>query len=106
MYARALATVANAPSMGARTLEVDGQRVTYYEFEEPMEKPLLDTREYRLLRLGNDLEALVISDPDTDKASAAMDIRVGHLCDPPDMQGMAHYCEPVSYTHLTLPTKA
>jgi len=93
MYARALATVANAPSMGARTLEVDGQRVTYYEFEEPMEKPLLDTREYRLLRLGNDLEALVISDPDTDKASAAMDIRVGHLCDPPDMQGMAHYCE-------------
>lgn len=43
--------------------------------------------------LENGLEALVISDPKADKASAAMDVKVGHLSDPEDLQGLAHFCE-------------
>ena len=35
-----------------------------------------------LIRLRNGLEALVISDPATDKSAAALTVRVGHLSDP------------------------
>jgi len=38
------------------------------------------------------LDILVISDPDTDKASAAMDVHVGQLSDG-DFPGIAHFCE-------------
>ncbi|WFD22426.1 insulysin [Malassezia equina] len=76
-----------------RSMNIEGQDITYSIFEGDMEKPLLDKRTYQLVRLANDLEALVISDPETDKASAAMDVRVGHLSDPADLPGMAHFCE-------------
>jgi insulysin len=58
-----------------------------------LEKPLLDDRSYRVIRLPNQLEALLVHDPDTDKASAAMDVNVGSLSDPEEMQGMAHAVE-------------
>lgn len=58
-----------------------------------LEKPLLDDRSYRVIRLPNELEALLIHDPNTDKASAAMDVNVGSLEDPKEMQGMAHAVE-------------
>ena len=58
-----------------------------------MEKPLLDNRTYRVVRLANDLEALLIHDPDTDKASAAMDVNIGSFSDADDMPGMAHAVE-------------
>lgn len=43
--------------------------------------------------LENGLEALIIQDDKADKASAAMDVKVGHLSDPEDLQGLAHFCE-------------
>ena len=58
-----------------------------------LEKPLLDTREYRVIKLPNDLEVLLIHDADTDKAAAAMDVNVGSFSDPEDMPGMAHAVE-------------
>jgi hypothetical protein len=58
-----------------------------------MEKPQLDNRTYRVVRLPNDLEALLIHDPDTDKASAAMDVNIGSFSDADDMPGMAHAVE-------------
>ena len=58
-----------------------------------LEKPLLDTREYRVIKLPNDLEALLIHDPETDKAAAAMDVNIGSFSDPEDMPGMAHAVE-------------
>jgi insulysin len=58
-----------------------------------LEKPLLDTREYRVIKLQNDLEALLIHDPETDKAAAAMDVNIGSFSDPEDMPGMAHAVE-------------
>lgn len=57
------------------------------------DKPLLDDREYRLVTLQNGLEALLIHDPDTDKASAALDVNVGSFADPDDLPGLAHFCE-------------
>ncbi|KDN45284.1 hypothetical protein K437DRAFT_256623 [Tilletiaria anomala UBC 951] len=69
------------------------QGAQYAVFSKDLEKPALDDQSYRLITLANGLEALLIHDPKTDKASAAMDIKVGHLSDPEDVAGLAHYCE-------------
>ncbi|KAK9468790.1 Metalloenzyme, LuxS/M16 peptidase-like protein [Lipomyces arxii] len=58
-----------------------------------LERPELDNRSYKVIKLHNDLEALLIHDPDTDKSSAALDVRVGAFSDPKDLQGLAHFCE-------------
>jgi insulysin len=56
-------------------------------------KSSLDDRDYQLVTLPNKLQCLVISDPQTDKAAAALDVRVGFHCDPDHVQGLAHFCE-------------
>lgn len=58
-----------------------------------MEKPLLDDRSYRVIELPNLLEALLIHDPTTNKAAAALDVNAGSFCDPEDMPGTAHAVE-------------
>ena len=60
-----------------------------------LEKPSLDDRTYRVVRLANQLEVLLVHDPETDKASAAMDVNVGAFSDEDDMPGMAHAVEHV-----------
>ena len=52
-----------------------------------------DSRLYRSLVLENRLQVLLISDPDTDQAAAAMDVAVGQFNDPKDRQGLAHFLE-------------
>lgn len=47
----------------------------------------------RLILLPNGMEALLIQDATTDKASASMNVQAGHLDDPEDLQGLAHFCE-------------
>lgn len=56
-------------------------------------KARTDKREYRRIVLPNSLEVLLISDPDTDKSSASMDVRVGSFCDPEGLAGLAHFLE-------------
>lgn len=58
-----------------------------------LETPSLDDRSYRVIRLSNKLEALLVHDPQTDQASAAMDVNVGSFSDEDDMPGMAHAVE-------------
>ncbi|KAI5300089.1 Insulinase (Peptidase M16), partial [Ascosphaera atra] len=58
-----------------------------------IEKPIVDDRSYRLIRLPNKLEALLVHDADTDKASAAVDVNVGSFSDPEHLQGLAHCLE-------------
>lgn len=60
---------------------------------EGLEKPALDDRSYRVVRLPNQLEALLVHDPDTDKASASVNVNVGSFSDADDMPGMAHAVE-------------
>jgi len=52
-----------------------------------------DTRQYRALILENQLKVLLISDPETDKAAASMDVNAGSNSDPEDFQGLAHFLE-------------
>lgn len=56
-------------------------------------KPERDDRNYRHLVLPNGLEVMLVSDPQTETAAASMFIRVGHMQDPPELAGMAHFHE-------------
>ncbi|OAX85065.1 hypothetical protein ACJ72_00566 [Emergomyces africanus] len=60
---------------------------------EVLEKPSVDDRSYRVIRLPNQLEALLVHDPDTDKASASVNVNVGNFSDDDDLPGIAHAVE-------------
>lgn len=55
--------------------------------------PSLASRKTAKIRLDNGLEALIISDPDTDQSAAALCVHVGSWSDPADAPGLAHFCE-------------
>ena len=52
-----------------------------------------DKRDYRGMVLSNGMKVLLVSDPTTDKSSAAMDVNIGHLTDPAELPGLAHFLE-------------
>lgn len=52
-----------------------------------------DAREYRTLTLNNQLQVLLISEADADKAAAAMNVSVGSGSDPKNFAGLAHFLE-------------
>ncbi|GFR52343.1 hypothetical protein Agub_g14888, partial [Astrephomene gubernaculifera] len=56
-------------------------------------KPANDDLQYRHLVLPNNLRVMLVSDPTTDKAGAAMDVFVGSLSDPDAFPGLAHFTE-------------
>ncbi|KAL8489554.1 hypothetical protein ACS0TY_025459 [Phlomoides rotata] len=56
-------------------------------------KPRNDKREYRRIVLQNNLQVLLISDADSDKCAASMDVRVGSFSDPEGLEGLAHFLE-------------
>lgn len=58
----------------------------------PVQSPN-DDKAYRLLTLDNGLEVLLISDPETPKAAAALDVEVGSGDNPADRAGLAHFLE-------------
>lgn len=73
-----------------------------------IDKPLLDDRSYRVIKLPNQLEALLIHDADTDKASAAMDVNVGSFSDVKELPGIAHAVEHLLFmgTEKVIQTRA
>lgn len=77
-----------APVLGS-----DGWPAKFAQFLSPLEQPELDDRQYRLVRLANGLEALLIHDETTEKAAASLSVHVGHLSDPAELPGLAHFCE-------------
>lgn len=52
-----------------------------------------DERDYRVLTLDNGLTALLVSDPEADRAAASMNVAVGSAQDPDDLAGLAHFLE-------------
>ncbi|CAG2179175.1 unnamed protein product, partial [Oppiella nova] len=52
-----------------------------------------DKREYKGLVLRNGLKVLLISDVEADKSAAALDVAVGSMSDPREVQGLAHFLE-------------
>ena len=63
------------------------------KIEAAITKSPSDNREYIGLVLPNQLKVLLISDPETDLAAAALSVHVGSLCDPWTRQGLAHLLE-------------
>lgn len=60
---------------------------------EPVELklPPNETRPHRYFTLPNGLQAIVVSDPTTDKAAACVSLGVGFMEDPDDLPGCAHF---------------
>ncbi|MBE9540433.1 MAG: insulinase family protein [Proteobacteria bacterium] len=52
-----------------------------------------DENQYRFLVLENELQVLLISDPDTRQAAGALDVMVGSGDNPPGRGGLAHFLE-------------
>ncbi|MGB0449758.1 MAG: insulinase family protein, partial [Porticoccaceae bacterium] len=52
-----------------------------------------DQREYRHVRLDNQLDILLISDPTSDKAAASLDVYIGSYQNPADRAGLVHFLE-------------
>ncbi len=86
-----------APSAVPDRASALGRQASVTLLTDRLEKPSLDDRQYRVVRLENGLEALLVHDPETDKASAALDVNVGSFSDEDGMPGMAHAVEHVSY---------
>ncbi|GAA6006563.1 hypothetical protein JCM11491_005007 [Sporobolomyces phaffii] len=62
-------------------------------FQPAIEQSPNDDRHYRVITLRNGLTAMLISDAKTDKAAASLSVQIGHLTDPDDLPGLAHFCE-------------
>jgi len=56
-------------------------------------KSKLDRRQYKCIKLENQLQILLVSDPQTDIEAAAMHIKAGHFNDPENRAGLAHFHE-------------
>ncbi|KAF8911060.1 Metalloenzyme, LuxS/M16 peptidase-like protein [Gymnopilus junonius] len=65
----------------------------YRVFTKPIVRSEQDDRDYRIIQLENGLRATLVHDEKADKAAASLDVAVGHLYDPDDMPGLAHFCE-------------
>ncbi|WP_373182845.1 insulinase family protein, partial [Halomonas campaniensis] len=80
----------------AATLLVNGAMAAPQEGVAEAITPIVsphDTRDYRVLTLENGLTALLVSDPEADKAAASMNVSVGSAQDPEDLAGLAHFLE-------------
>ncbi len=66
-----------------------------------LETPLTDRRTYRVVRLRNELEILLVHDPTTDEAGACLAVDVGSMSD--EIPGMAHALEHVCRIYLLPP---
>jgi insulysin len=60
-------------------------------------KPDIDPNDYKFITLENKLQVLIVSDPTTDKSAACLDVHVGSIHDPEQLQGLAHFCEHLSF---------
>ena len=69
----------------------------YEEIEDqatlPILTPSLKERKTAKIRLSNGLEALVVSDPGTNKSGAVITVLTGSWSDPEEHMGMAHFLE-------------
>ena len=52
-----------------------------------------DKRDYKIIRLGNKLEVLLISDPDLKNSAASLSVPIGSMHNPDRQLGLAHYLE-------------
>ncbi len=58
-----------------------------------IDTPMLAQRQVLKLRLANDLDVLLISDPGIARSGASLTVRAGSYDNPPQGEGMAHFIE-------------
>ena len=58
-----------------------------------IEKSKSDLFDSKVVVLQNGLTALLVSDPEAERSSAALGVNVGSYIDNPDENGLAHFCE-------------
>ena len=80
------------PFTTAEAQEPSAEPEAVAEVTTPLTSPH-DARDYRVLTLENGLTALLVSDPEADKAAASMNVGVGSAQDPEDLAGLAHFLE-------------
>ena len=52
-----------------------------------------DKRKYRHSTLSNQLTVVLVEDADTEKSSACIDVGVGSMSNPKEVEGLAHFLE-------------
>ncbi|XP_028967540.1 insulin-degrading enzyme [Galendromus occidentalis] len=65
--------------------------------EEITKKPVVDNASYISLRLRNDMDVIIASDPSLEDAEVALCVKVGSWSDPVELQGLAHFTEHVLF---------
>ncbi|KAJ1723579.1 metalloprotease [Coemansia erecta] len=65
----------------------------YYEYTGVIEKSPTDPRQFRLIRLLNNMTVLCAHDPDSVDSAASLSVNVGHQHNPPEFLGLAHFLE-------------
>ena len=58
-----------------------------------MRKSEHDHRNYKYVQLANKMKVLLVHDEATTKSAATLYVRSGSLNDPPEVNGIAHFCE-------------
>ncbi|WP_022940925.1 insulinase family protein [Psychromonas hadalis] len=61
--------------------------------ETTIKKSPNDDRDYQLITLSNELEVLLISDPDLENSAISLSVPVGSMHNPESQLGLAHYLE-------------
>ena len=62
-------------------------------FDLKIKTPILQNRKIMKIKLSNELEALLISDPSIDESAASLAVNYGSWDDPKEYPGMAHFTE-------------
>ena len=58
-----------------------------------LKKSLIDNRQYKYLELDNKMKVILVSDPDSQKSAASVNVGVGSFSDPVEFPGLAHFLE-------------
>ena len=64
-------------------------------------KSQIDPLEYKFFVLENKLKCTIVYDPKVTKSSAVMNVGVGHMKDPDDCYGLAHFLEHMIFMGLS-----
>ncbi|KAI8323153.1 hypothetical protein GQ54DRAFT_310372, partial [Martensiomyces pterosporus] len=78
---------------GFEPRETCDSRLPYLEFTGALELSASETRQYRLLRLPNNLTVVCVHDADATTAVASLSVNVGGYDEPRELPGLAHFCE-------------
>ena len=84
---RPLAIPPTSPTTTAAAASTDGDAASN------MEQSPLDDRRFRRVTLPNGLRVLLVEDAASEKAAACLSVAVGDCSNPPELPGLAHFCE-------------